>query len=41
MEKLLNYQIEWILPGHGQRTNMNVDEIHSGIINLIDIMKNS
>jgi glyoxylase-like metal-dependent hydrolase (beta-lactamase superfamily II) len=41
MGKLLNYQIEWILPGHGQRTKMNVDEIHSGIIKLIDIMKNS
>ena len=41
MKKLLVYDIEWILPGHGQRKKLSIEESRNGISVLLDIMKNT
>lgn len=35
MEKLLHYEFEWVLPGHGERINLSLQDIRSGLNTLI------
>jgi len=39
MEKLLDFNFEWILPGHGQRVKLPVDSVKSEIRSLIKRMR--
>jgi len=39
MEKLLNYDFEFVLPGHGERIELPVDEVKRQLQQLIDRMK--
>lgn len=39
MEKLLNYDFEWVLPGHGERINLPIEEMKLGLETLIQRMK--
>jgi glyoxylase-like metal-dependent hydrolase (beta-lactamase superfamily II)/ferredoxin len=35
MEKLLDYEFEWVLPGHGERIHLSSEEMRSGLNTLI------
>ncbi|HEY6171972.1 MAG TPA: MBL fold metallo-hydrolase, partial [Candidatus Kapabacteria bacterium] len=39
MEKLLNYEFEWVLPGHGERINLSQEEMKLNLKTLIERMK--
>lgn len=38
MERLLNYEFEWVLPGHGERVHLSREEMRSGLNMLIERM---
>jgi len=39
MHKLLDYDFEWILPGHGRRHHATVEELHQQITDCIAVME--
>lgn len=39
MEKLLGYDFEWVLPGHGEKVNLSLQEMKLGLETLIARMK--
>ena len=39
MKKLADYDFEWVLAGHGNRTNMPKEQMHAQMVNLIERMK--
>jgi len=41
MERLLDYQFEWVLPGHGRRAQLNSSLMREQLISLVTRMKNS
>jgi glyoxylase-like metal-dependent hydrolase (beta-lactamase superfamily II)/ferredoxin len=41
MEKLLDYEFEWVLPGHGQRKKMGKTVMHHELAELVKRMKAS
>ena len=41
MERLLDYEFEWVLPGHGRRAQLNSSLMREQLISLVTRMKNS
>ncbi|MEK6299628.1 MAG: MBL fold metallo-hydrolase [Acidobacteriota bacterium] len=41
MERLLEYEFEWVLPGHGRRAQLNAASMREQLIGLVTRMKNS
>jgi glyoxylase-like metal-dependent hydrolase (beta-lactamase superfamily II)/ferredoxin len=41
MERLAQYQFEWVLPGHGQRVNLPVGEMRAQILRLAQNMRHT
>ena len=41
MERLLEYEFEWVLPGHGRRAQLNSGSIREQLANLVTRMKSS
>ena len=41
MERLLEYEFEWILPGHGRRARLDPGSMREQLANLVTRMKNS
>jgi glyoxylase-like metal-dependent hydrolase (beta-lactamase superfamily II) len=41
MERLLDYEFEWVLPGHGRRVELNPSLMREQLIALVARMKNS
>ena len=41
MERLLDYEFEWVLPGHGRRAQLNCSLMREQLISLVTRMKNS
>lgn len=39
MERLLDYEFEWVLPGHGRRANFPADEMRRQLLRVIERMK--
>ena len=39
MERLAEYRFEWVLPGHGQKVNLPVDEMRGRILRLVESMR--
>jgi glyoxylase-like metal-dependent hydrolase (beta-lactamase superfamily II) len=39
MARLLDYQFEWVLPGHGQRVMLSPDELHNQLQGLVAGMR--
>jgi glyoxylase-like metal-dependent hydrolase (beta-lactamase superfamily II) len=39
VERLLDYEFEWVLPGHGRRAHLPADEMRSHLLSAIDRMK--
>jgi glyoxylase-like metal-dependent hydrolase (beta-lactamase superfamily II)/ferredoxin len=39
MEKLTNFQFEWVLTGHGQRIKLPADEMHRQLVDLVATMQ--
>lgn len=39
MEKLLDYEFEWVLPGHGRRVHLPAEEMRESLIRCIEWMK--
>ena len=40
MERLLDYEFEWVLPGHGRRAHLNPSLMREQLSNLVSRMKN-
>jgi glyoxylase-like metal-dependent hydrolase (beta-lactamase superfamily II) len=36
LAKLLQYQFEWVLPGHGQRVHLPKQEMHDAMTRLVE-----
>lgn len=39
MERLLDYQFEWVLPGHGRPIRLSPSEMHDSLLTCVDWMK--
>jgi glyoxylase-like metal-dependent hydrolase (beta-lactamase superfamily II)/ferredoxin len=39
MKRLLNYQFEWVLPGHGRRANMPANVMHESLVDCVRWME--
>jgi hypothetical protein len=39
MKRLADHRFEWVLPGHGQRVHLPVDEMRNEIMRLAESMK--
>ena len=38
MKRLLDYQFDWVLPGHGQSVHLTADKMHEQLLDLVERM---
>ena len=39
MERLADYQLEWVLPGHGQKVHLSAAEMRKRTLRLVELMR--